>query len=520
MVTTSPAPGAQKQAPRIGLIFGALLLTMLMSSLGQMIFSTALPTIVGELGGVNHMSWVISAFMVTMTIAMPIFGKLGDMVGRKWLYIFGIAVFVLGSTMGGFAQSMELLIVARAIQGFGAGGMMISSQAIVAEVVPARQRGKYMGVMGAMFGVSSVLGPVLGGWFTDGPGWRWGLWINLPLGLLALIVSVLVLHLRTGSGENRRFDWLGTALMTVTTAALILLSTWGGTEYEWGDPVILGLGVTTIIGAILFVLVEFRAINPLIPMGLFRNRNMVLTTVAGTVLGLAMMGALAYLPTYLQMVHSLTPTDAGLMMIPMMVGMIGTSTVVGFLIAKSGNYKTYPIVGMAVVTVALWLMSRLTVETSLVQLGFLFFVFGFGLGLVMQVLVLIVQNSFPITAVGTATAANNFFRQIGSTLGAALVGSMFIHNLQSNLSDRLPGAFAQLGEQGAAYAEQFSEAGGGANSLTPAGVVNLPGPIREVVLSSYNDGLTPIFLLMVPLTAFALFILLPVRQDKLKETID
>ena len=514
MVTNAAQAQPQSQAPRVGLIFAALLTTMLMSSLGQMIFSTAMPTIVGELGGVNHMSWLISGFMVTMTIAMPIFGKLGDMVGRKWLYLFGIATFVVGSTMGGFAQSMELLILARAIQGFGAGGMMVT-----AEVVSARERGKFMGIMGATFGLSSVLGPVLGGWFTDGPGWRWGLWINIPLGILAFVTSLLVLRLRRGQATGR-FDWLGTLLMTVTTASLVLFTTWGGLEYDWNHPVILSLIATTVIGAILFVIVELRATNPLIPMELFRNRNMVLTTAAGTVMGLAMIGALGYLPTYLQMVHTLTPTNAGLMMIPMMVGMIGTSTISGALISRHGNYKWYPIVGMAVISLALFLLSRLTVETTLIQLGLLFFLFGFGLGLVMQVLVLIVQNSFPIAMVGTATASNNFFRQIGSSLGASLVGSMFIHNLQGNLAERLPGVFSGMGEQGQAYAEAFSEGGGAANSLTPASVGQLPGPIRDVVLSSYNDGLTPVFLLMVPLTVFALLLLLPVREDKLKETIE
>ena len=519
VTTTPPATQAPAHAPRLGLIFAALLTTMLMSSLGQMIFSTAMPTIVGELGGVNHMSWLISGFMVTMTIAMPIFGKIGDMVGRKWLYLFGIATFIVGSTLGGFAQSMEVLILARAIQGFGAGGMMVTSQAIVAEVVSARERGKFMGIMGATFGLSSVLGPVLGGWFTDGPGWRWGLWINIPLGILAFTTSLLVLRLRRGRATGR-FDWLGTLLLTVTTASLVLFTTWGGLEYPWGHPIILSLIATTVIGAALFVVVELRATNPLIPMELFRNRNMVLTTAAGTVMGLAMIGALGYLPTYLQMVHTLTPTNAGLMMIPMMVGMIGTSSVSGALISRHGNYKWYPIAGMAVISLALFLLSRLTVETTLVQLGVLFFVFGFGLGLVMQVLVLIVQNSFPIAMVGTATASNNFFRQIGSSLGASLVGSMFIHNLQGNLSERLPETFATMGPQGEAYAEAFSEGGGAANSLTPASVVQLPETIREVILSSYNDGLTPVFLLMVPLTVFALLLLLPVREDKLKETIE
>ena len=216
------------QKPNVGLVFSALLLTMLMSSLGQMIFSSALPTIVGELGGVEHMSWVISGFMVTMTIALPIYGKLGDGLGRKWFYISGIAFFIVGSALGGFANSMTMLIIGRAVQGFGAGGMMINSQAIIAEVVPARQRGKYMGVMGAVFGISSVLGPVLGGWFTDGPGWRWGLWMNIPLGLLAMTVATLVLHLSKGNRDGFRFDWLGAALLTVATSTLILATTWGG----------------------------------------------------------------------------------------------------------------------------------------------------------------------------------------------------------------------------------------------------------------------------------------------------
>ncbi len=517
--TRQPADTVRANEGRVGLIFTALIITMLMSSLGQMIFATALPTIVGELGGVDHMSWVISAFLVTMTIAMPIFGKLGDMLGRKWLYLFGIAVFILGSAIGGSAQSMEMLILGRAIQGFGGGGMMITSQAIVAEVIPARQRGRFMGIMGAAFGVSSVLGPVLGGWFTDGPGWRWGLWMNLPLGVLAFLVSLLVLRLRTGTPGQRSFDWLGTMLMTVTTTSLILLTTWGGTQYAWDDPVIISLAVLTVGGAVAFVLVELRVKNPLIPMTLFRNRNMVLTTAAGTVLGLAMIGTLGYLPTYLQMVHTMTPTEAGLMMIPMMVGMIGTSTVVGFLITHSGRYKPYPLVGLAVVALSLYLLSRFQVETSLVQVGVVLFIFGFGLGLVMQVLVLIVQNSFPVAVVGTATATNNFFRQIGSSLGASLVGSIFIHNLQNNLGQHLPGAFARMGPEGEAWEQSFSEAGA-ANSLTPALVVELPAPIQDAVLLSYNDGLTPVFLMMVPLAVLALLLMFPVREEKLKETVE
>ncbi|AWB82218.1 MFS transporter [Corynebacterium yudongzhengii] len=510
---------SQKNAPHVGLVFASLMTTMLMSSLGQMIFSTALPTIVGELGGVEHMSWVISAFLATMTIAMPISGKIGDTVGRKWVYIISIGLFVVGSAIGGFADTMGLLILGRAIQGLGAGSMMINSQAIIAEVTTARERGKFMGLMGSVFGVSSVLGPVLGGWFTDGPGWRWALWMNIPLGLLAILVATLVLNLRTGKARWRDYDYLGTALLSVATATLVLVTTWGGTQYAWTSPLILILGAVSVLAGLAFVWVEMHSKDPLIRMGLFRHRNMLLTTLSGVVIGLAMVGVLAYLPTYLQMVHGLTPTTAGLMMIPMMLGLLGTSTAVGFIVARTGNYKVYPIIGLVLTTVSLVLLSTMTVETPLSVLGIYFFLFGFGLGMVMQILVLIVQNTFPLRVVGQATAANNFFRQIGSALGASLVGSLFIHNIQKEMQHNLPLAAERVGEEGQALVESFAT-GDGSSHLTPDAVAELPGPLLEAIVNSYNDGLTPIFLMLAPLTFAAALILLPIKRERLRETID
>ncbi|MFW8624051.1 MDR family MFS transporter [Corynebacterium glutamicum] len=507
----------EKTTGRVGFIIAALMLAMLLSSLGQTIFGSALPTIVGELGGVNHMTWVITAFLLGQTISLPIFGKLGDQFGRKYLFMFAIALFVVGSIIGALAQNMTTLIVARALQGIAGGGLMILSQAITADVTTARERAKYMGIMGSVFGLSSILGPLLGGWFTDGPGWRWGLWLNVPIGIIALVAIAVLLKLPARERGKVSVDWLGSIFMAIATTAFVLAVTWGGNEYEWTSPMIIGLIITTLVAAIVFVFVEKRAVDPLVPMGLFSNRNFVLTAVAGIGVGLFMMGTIAYMPTYLQMVHGLNPTQAGLMLIPMMIGLIGTSTVVGNIVSKTGKYKWYPFIGMLIMILALVLLSTLTPSASLALIGLYFFVFGFGLGCAMQILVLIVQNSFPITMVGTATGSNNFFRQIGGAVGSALIGGLFISNLSDRFTENVPAAVASMGEEGAQYASAMSDFSGASN-LTPHLVESLPQALREAIQLSYNDALTPIFLALTPIAVVAAILLFFIREDHLKET--
>ena len=463
------------ESNNVPVVVACLMLGMLMSSLGQMIFSTALPTLVGELGGAAQMSWVITIFMLTMTVGMPVYGKLGDQIGRKPLFLAAIVLFLVGSVVGALAQNMGMMILARGIQGLGGGGLMVLSQAIIADVVPARQRGKYMGVMGAVFGVSSVLGPLLGGFFTDGPGWRWALWFNVPLGLITLVIAAVVLKLPRRHTDSRH-DIFGTIAMAVSTSALILTVTWGGRDYAWSDPVILGLIAATIIAGVTFVIIELKHPNPLIPMWLFKARNFALTVLAGVVLGVGMFGTLSYLPTYIQMVHNLSPTKAGLMMIPMMAGMILTSIVVGQIVTRTGSYKWYPVFGMIIMAGGLLLLGQIKADDTLVHLGLVEAVVGLGLGMSMQTLLLIVQNTFPIRMVGTATSSNNFFRQIGGAVGASVVGSLFMHRVSESLQTKLPEALSKLSPADAAWAKNFS---GGADSMTPALVHQAPEALRR-----------------------------------------
>jgi len=497
-------PDAAPDRRHVIFILIGLMTAMLLASLDQTIFSTALPTIVGELDGVSHMLWITTAYILAATIMMPVYGKLGDLMGRKNLLLIAIGLFMLGSVVGGLAQNMPELIAGRAIQGLGGGGLMILSQAILAEVVPARERGRYVGFMGAVFAVSSVAGPLLGGWFTESIGWRWCLWINIPLGLIALGSAIFFIHLPHRERGPIRLDIAGMSLLAIASTALVLVTSWGGNTYAWGSTVIVSLIALTVVTAIAFVLVERKAAEPVMPLSLFRSRNFSLVTGAGLLVGIAMFGALAYMPTYLQMVAGVDATRAGLLMIPMMGSLLVTAIGSGRAVTRTGKYKRYPVIGSVAVGVSLGLLSTLTVATPIWVVCAYLAIMGLGLGLTMQILVLVVQNSFPLAIVGTATASNNYFRQIGASLGAAVVGSLFTARLLDLLSERLPSGGA----------------GGDINALTPGAVQTLPVEIKDAIVGSYNDALTPVFLLMVPVAIASLILLLLVKEVPLRTTID
>jgi len=501
--TTTEADAAAKK--HILLVFAGLMVTMLLASLDQMIFSTALPTIVGELNGVNHMLWVTTAYILASTITLPVYGKLGDLIGRKGLFITAISIFIVGSIIGGLAHDMNWLIAGRAVQGLGGGGLLILAQAIIADVVPARERGKYMGIMGGVFAISSVAGPLLGGWFTDSIGWRWAFWMNIPLGILAIASAAFFLRLPKNTNRNPKIDVTGIFLLAIASSCLVLMTTWGGNTYDWDSPVIIGLIIGAILAGVAFVLVERRAAEPIMPLHLFKDRNFNLTTIVGLILGVAMFGALAYLPTYLQMVTGLNATQAGLLMIPLMAALLIASVVSGQIVSRTGRYKWLPMTGLVLVAIALFLLSTMTPTLSTVIVCGYLAIMGLGLGMSMQILILVVQNSFPVSQVGTATASNNYFRQIGASLGSAIVGSLFVAKLTQLLTERMPAGAASAG---------------GENSLTPAVVRDLPAGIRDVIVGAYNDALTPVFLYMVPLVIVGFVLLVFVIEKPLATTIE
>ncbi|MER5914195.1 MDR family MFS transporter [Streptomyces sp. NPDC001982] len=485
---------------------GALLLGLLLASLDQTIVSTALPTIVSDLGGLEHLSWVVTAYLLASTAATPLWGKLGDLYGRKKLFQTAIVIFLIGSALCGMAQNMPQLIGFRALQGLGGGGLIVLSMAIVGDVVPPRERGRYQGLFGAVFGTTSVLGPLLGGLFTEQLSWRWVFYINLPIGVVALAVIATALRIPRKSAHHV-IDYLGTFLIAAVATCLVLVASLGGTTWAWSSPQIIGLAVLGVVLAVAFVAVEGRAAEPVLPLKLFGIRTFSLAAVISFIIGFAMFGAMTYLPTFLQVVHGVSPTMSGVHMLPMVAGLLLSSTVSGQIVSRTGRWKVFPIAGTAVTTIGLLLLHRLDEHSSTAEMSTYFFVFGLGLGLVMQVLVLIVQNAVSYEDLGVATSGATFFRSIGASFGVAIFGSVFAGRLAGELTAAFRGVHLPAGLTPAALKSD------------PRGIDSLPPTLRPAALHAYAVSITDVFVYAAPVALLGFVLAWFLKEDRLRGSV-
>ena len=507
IATKPPAGPLLLTQKRIWIIFSALIAGMLLSSLDQTIVSTAMPTIVGKLGGVEHQAWITTAYLLATTIVMPIYGKFGDVLGRRNLFLVAIALFTLASVGCALATDFWGFVVFRAAQALDGGGLMILSQAIIADIVPAKDRGKYMGPLGAIFGLSAVAGPLLGGFFVDHLTWEWAFYINIPIGIAAFAIAWFTLTLPNKKAE-KRIDILGVVLLSAATTCLIFFTDFGGKKDEgWDSPLTWAFGAGMVLSAAAFVMVERRAEDPIIPLSLFRNRIFVNATAIGFTLGLGMFSAIAFVPTFLQMSSGTSAAESGLLMLPMMAGLMGTSIYSGIRISKTGKYKMFPILGAAFTMAAMFWMTTLAASTPIWVICVQLFIFGAGLGLIMQVVVLVVQNSVPADQIGTATSTNNYFREVGAAMGVAIFGSIFTNRL----SESLTGAFTGAG----ASTEQAAQS---TSTLDPQALNQLPEQLRDAIVNAYAESLAPVFWYLIPFIALALILALTLKQIPLSDT--
>jgi EmrB/QacA subfamily drug resistance transporter len=507
-MSTVVDPIADRPADRrsVLLVVSGLMLVMLLASLDQTIVSTALPTIVGELGGLEHLSWVVTAYLLAVTIVTPLYGKLGDLYGRKIVLQGALAIFLVGSVLCGLAQGMTELIAFRAIQGLGGGGLMVSAQAAIGDVVPPRERGKWTGLFGAVFGISSIAGPLIGGFLTTNASWRWIFYVNVPLGLVAFGVLAVTLPGKRERVEHS-IDYVGTALLAAALSALVLATTLGGTSYDWNSPFIIAMGVIAVVGIAAFVAAERRAKEPILPPSLFRNRVFTVTSAVGLVVGFALFGGLTFLPLFQQVVRGDSPTESGLQLLPVMAGLLFTSILSGQVITRTGRYRWFPIAGTALGTVGLLLLAQLDRQTSTGLAALYMLIFGMGLGMVMQVLVLAVQNSVDYEMLGVATSGATLFRSIGGSLGTALLGAVFTNKLSHELAANLP-----LGGRGAAAAANVG-------SLDPSAVERLPAAVRDGYLTSFTESVDLVFLVAAGIMAIAFLLTWLIPERPLRETV-
>jgi EmrB/QacA subfamily drug resistance transporter len=486
-MTTIQQPATR---PDVRVVLGGLMIAMMLAMLDNMIVSTALPRIVGEFGGLSHFTWVVTAYVLGTTVSTPIWGKLGDLYGRKTIFLTSIGLFLVGSALcgmagssilGGSANGMMQLILFRALQGLGAGGLMVGVMAIIGDLVPPRDRGRYQGLMSGIMAIAMVAGPLAGGFITDHLSWRWAFYVNLPLGGVALILLATRMHLPKYRTEHR-IDWLGAALLSVGITAIVLITTWGGNQYAWASAQILGLAALAVIALVAFAFVEQRAPEPILPLGLFANRNFAVISAISFLLGFGMFGAMNFLPLFQQTVQGASATNSGLLLLPLMFGMLVVSIIAGRMITKTGRYRIFPIIGGFAMTAGMALLMLLDVHTSKTQLALYMTVLGAGMGFLMQTSMLIAQNSVEQKDLGAASGAATFFRSIGGSFGISLFGAIFASRLHDSLTTRL----------GAQVANQFSGGGSGAG-VTPGALKALPAPVRDGLLTSLADSIAGVF---------------------------